>query len=199
MIAAQAPMAGYGQHDGMPIVAALSQMIQRLPDDTWLPNGYHIACVRTICAFVQGADHGGLHAWQVKSMSKMIVAHGCNNCGSEFALVMVLRGITDKAHRRSDVLPECQHRRVWRADYELCFGAVSLQRRQCRSMTDDPTAVADKFWTTYATSFLRRLIERAMRNLGGCQIRKACGKSSRAGFSVCIVDVCRTLVPLCSH
>ncbi|KAJ7161469.1 Kp4-domain-containing protein [Mycena crocata] len=60
--------------------AQLAGYISNAPSGAWYNNGEQIACVRSICAFLQNS--GGAPGSSVKALAQHILAHGCTACGS---------------------------------------------------------------------------------------------------------------------
>jgi len=58
----------------------LVQLINKLPDGVFYVNQQQIACMGTICAFLQSTD--GKWSQDIKSLAYYIQAHGCMSCGS---------------------------------------------------------------------------------------------------------------------
>jgi len=58
----------------------LTQFISELPDGVFYLNQQQIACIGTICAFLQSTD--GRWSQDIKSIAHYITAHGCMSCGS---------------------------------------------------------------------------------------------------------------------
>ena len=68
------------------------RIVAQVSDNTWYPNGQHLACVDgqvradpftsygSVCAFLQGT--GGLPGNEIKTLAQRIVEHGCKTCGS---------------------------------------------------------------------------------------------------------------------
>ncbi|KAJ6576048.1 Kp4-domain-containing protein [Mycena vulgaris] len=58
----------------------LVEYINQASDGTWFNNGQHIACVNSICAFLQNSN--GAPGSSVKALAHYIPDHNCKVCGS---------------------------------------------------------------------------------------------------------------------
>jgi len=71
---------GSSRCDGSAAAQYLVQLINELPDGVFYLNQQQIACMGTICAFLQSTD--GKSSQDIKSIAHYIPAHGCMSCGS---------------------------------------------------------------------------------------------------------------------
>jgi len=71
---------GSSKCDGSAAAQYLVQFINELPDGVFYLNQQQIACIGTICAYLQSTD--GKWSQDIKSFAHYIPAHGCTSCGS---------------------------------------------------------------------------------------------------------------------
>ena len=63
-------------------LSEINTQIQALNDNNQYPNGQHIACSGSCCAFLQNIS-GTKSGRDVKGYIQQLLAHGCTKCGSQ--------------------------------------------------------------------------------------------------------------------